>query len=116
MTGLTERDPADMSRAELVNEWNEAWDRCYAHVFEDADEQAEVFDRRAALWNELRERTDAEPPACPECGERRWSQAAGEPKSCVGCDFHPGDRHEDLIHEIDQYWQQVQTVPGGETA
>lgn len=105
---VTDRSVEDLSKTALKREWSEACEQLRGPL---PDERREtVLDRRTGLWNEMRDRTDAEPPACPECGGQRWSQAMGDPKECVSCGLMLGARHEDLIQEIDSYWRKVKAT------
>lgn len=107
---LTDRDVADLSKAALVAEWKQAYETLQISLPDDEREQ--IWDRRQELWNEMKRRTDAEAPECPDCGTQRWVQSLGDPKHCGGCGLTLGERHEELIAEINAYWNKVQS-PGG---
>ena len=105
---VTDRDVSDLSRAALRAEWSEAYEQLLGTV---SDEQRdELWERRRDLWNEMQERCEAEPPECPECGHRGWSQEFGNPKHCNGCGWAPGAEEMDLIQAIDEYWSSVQST------
>lgn len=109
---LTDRGVGDLSKAALVAEWKQSFELSQ-QSFETDEEYNRVYGRRAELWSEMRKRTDAEPPECPECGSQKWHQSLGDPKHCGGCYIELGDRHEELIAEINAYWQKVRAVSGG---
>lgn len=107
---ISDADPSEMEHSDLYNEYGDISERprqCVA----DPEEDARLGDRRSDLWDEMRSRVEAEPPECPECGATRWSQEVGEPKYCGGCDLALGFDHEDLIAEVDAYWQAVFAGP-----
>lgn len=113
MTELTDRDPSDMSDEDLRDEWDECFHRCHFATIGE-EEQNRVYDRRAELWNELEDRSDATYPDCPECGDSEWLQSPGDPKSCGTCGLELGFRHEDLIEKIDLAWNRILSVSRGE--
>lgn len=104
---ITDRPVEDLSKPALVAEWNEAYEQLQSGTALDRDS---VWDRRQDLWMEMRNRTDAEPPECPECGGDRWKQSMGGPKHCSDCGLALGEDHADLIQEIDSYWSFVQSA------
>lgn len=110
MTEITDRDPSEMTHTELYDEWREVYERLLQPI-EDGDEHDELWDRRGALWGEMKSRTDAEPPECPECGGQSWGQEYGEPKACTECDLHLGTNHEELIEAVGSYWRSVKSPP-----
>ncbi|AAV44352.1 unknown (plasmid) [Haloarcula marismortui ATCC 43049] len=114
---ITDRPVEDLSKAALVAEWNEAYEQLQSGTALDRDS---VWDRRRELWTEMRNRTDAEPPECPECGGDRWKQSMGGPKHCSDCGLALGEDHAELIQAIDSYWSSVQaaevvSTDGGQT-
>lgn len=104
---LTNRPVDQLSQAALKAEWSEAYERIASGTTEDLDA---AWDRRHELWQEMRDRTDADSPECPECGASSWSQELGGPKHCNGCGFAPTDEDMELIQEIDSYWRSVKAV------
>jgi len=113
--GISTQDPEEMGHGELRSEWQDVAERLHnppaSHDLENA-----LWDRRRELWNEMKSRVDVEPPECPECDGRQWSQEMGGPKVCRGCDLHLGMENEDLIAEIDDYWRRVKSGPQEEEA
>ena len=113
---VTDRPVADLSTAALKAEWSEASEQLRGPMSDERQET--VHDRRIVLWTEMRDRTDAEPPECPECGGQGWSQTMGDPKHCTSCGLELGPRRQDLVEEIDAYWRSVLAVdiggPGGD--
>ncbi|MDS0280041.1 hypothetical protein NDI85_19845 [Halomicroarcula sp. S1AR25-4] len=107
---LTNRPVGDLSQAALKAEWSEAYERLASGTVEDRDG---TWDRRRDLWQEMRERTNADPPECPECGATSWSQEFGGPKHCNGCGWAPTDEDMELIQRIDSYWSSVKAVDYG---
>jgi len=105
---VTERDVSDISKAALYAEWSQAYEQLLGTVPD--DRRDELWSRRHDLWSEMRDRTDAEPPACPECGHTKWQQEFGGPKSCCGCGWTPTADEMDLIDAIDRYWSTVQSI------
>jgi len=105
---LTNRDVEQLSKAALKAEWSETFEQIAAGVAENIDK---AWDRRHELWQEMRARTDADPPKCPECAETAgWSQELGGPKECNACGWMPSDENLALVEEIDSYWQSVQAI------
>jgi len=98
-----------MAYETLIEQWRSIVEELTTNTH-DAERDAELWDRRKALWNEMRDRTDASPPTCPECGAQQWAQSFGDPKVCTTCDFHPTSEHEELIAEINDYWDTVLTA------
>lgn len=96
-------DPEKMALEELREEYRNRADIGYS----DPEDQ----DRKMALWYELRDRTDVEQPACPECGEGNWGQAPGEPVQCNSCGEYLGENPE-LRQEIQNAWNEI--MHGGE--
>lgn len=108
----TERPVEDLSGPALHAEWAETYETLHVGGLED-DEREILRDRRRALWKEMEKRTDAEPPACPDCGYRGWTQAAtGGPKECVGCGYALSAEEMYVIEAIDEYWQTVRAQGG----
>lgn len=101
-------DPEEMTLEELREEFREV--REEMDPFAPYDEQPELSDRRRELWREIHDRTDVGPPKCKECGERRWSQATGEPVVCDGCGYAAGSATETAVHDA---WDRML---GGESA
>lgn len=104
---ITDRDPEKMDQDELTQEWHNAYERTEFGPLDDS-ERDEVWDRRRDLWQEMKSRSDVEPPECPECGGQRWVQAVGDPKHCGNCDLVLGPDHEDLIDQINSAWWAIQ--------
>lgn len=113
MTEITDRDVSEMEKSELAAEYGEACEQCWHNYFETDEEADRVHDRRRELWNEMKGRTDAEPPECPrdECEGRRWGQVPGDPMVCLECDLHLNENHRDLHEEIHAYWEKVRAGP-----
>jgi Zn ribbon nucleic-acid-binding protein len=110
---LTNRDVEQLSKAALKAEWSETFEQIAAGVAENIDK---AWDRRHELWQEMRARTDADPPKCPECAETAgWSQELGGPKECNACGWMPSSEDMDLIEEIDSYWQSVKATDTGQS-
>lgn len=111
---ITERPVDDLSGPALHAEWSEAYESLHVGGLDD-DERELLRDRRRALWKEMENRTDADPPACPDCGHRGWTQApTGGPKECVGCGYALSAEEMDLIEAIDEYWVAVRAQGGSE--
>jgi len=108
----TDRDVEDLSKAALVAEWGEIQESLQVGRWKQ-EERAEAVERSLRLWAEMRSRTDAEPPECPECEHTRWSQELGEPKRCRGCGLMLGECHRETIDAVDAYWRKVRAVPDG---
>ena len=108
-TGTAEPpDPEDMTHEELRVAWKNITEKLETPVADpDLDMQLHVL--KQEYWTEMKDRTDAEPPECPECEAQQWSQTPGEPKVCMRCNFELGPRHDDLVAEINQYWQKVKS-------
>lgn len=106
----TNRSVEELSKAALKAEWSEICERLASGTETNRDA---AWDRRQDLWNEMRDRTDGEPPACPKCDGRSWSQVFGGPKSCNNCGFQPGAEDMELIEEIDSYWESVTAIDDG---
>ena len=110
---LTNRDVEQLSKAALKAEWSETFGQIAAGVAENIDK---AWDRRHELWQEMRARTDADPPKCPECAETAgWSQELGGPKECNACGWMPSSEDMDLIEEIDSYWQSVRATDSAQS-
>jgi predicted RNA-binding Zn-ribbon protein involved in translation (DUF1610 family) len=58
-----------------------------------------VHERCDALWSEIRNRTETDEPPCPDCGGRRWGQAAGDPVHCRQCGHEGPAETENAVHE-----------------
>lgn len=110
---ITRGDPSDMSHSALKNEWQEVAERLNTPT-SDSEIHDRLWNRRTELWQEMKSRTDADPPECPGCGGSRWGQSPGEPKVCMECDLHLGSPRQDLIERIDEYWRAVKS-PDGDT-
>lgn len=110
-------DPKEMAHDELRNEYEDISERLRQGVA-DSEEDARLGDRRSDLWDEMTGRVDAEPPECPECGGTSWTQSVGDPKYCGSCGLALGFEHDDLIAEVDDYWEAVFAGPqdGGHDA
>lgn len=107
----TEMQPTDeMDHSELRSEWENIVEQL-RHGVPSEEDHARLADRRRALWDEMVDRSDADAPECPECGGTRWTQTIGDPKYCTGCDLGLGMQHEDLIAEVDAYWEAVLAGP-----
>ncbi|WP_284007797.1 hypothetical protein [Haloarcula pelagica] len=106
----TDRDVTDLSKAALVAEWSEICENL-RHMHHGEDGHATAVDRRHELWTEMRARTDADPPECPECDGTRWTQAIGGPKHCTQCGLGLSEQHQETIEAVDDYWESVQSVP-----
>jgi len=110
---VTDRPVEDLSGPALYAEWSEAYECLFGTGLD--DETTERYrERRRAVWMEMEARTDAEPPECPECGHRGWSQVMGGPKECVGCGYAPTGDEMELIEAIDGYWSKVRSQGGNE--
>lgn len=107
---IDESPPSEMSHDELRNEYGDISERLRQCVA-DPEENARLGDRRSDLWNEMVERVDAEPPECPECGGTGWTQSIGDPKYCTSCGLGLGFDHEDVIAEVDAYWEAIFAGP-----
>ncbi|MFC7077888.1 hypothetical protein [Haloarcula halophila] len=106
----TDRDVTALSKAALVAEWSEICENL-RHMHHGEEGHTAAVDRRHELWNEMRARTDADPPECPECDGTRWTQGMGQPKHCTQCGFALDERHQETIEAVDAYWETVQSVP-----
>ena len=111
MTDTLQADPdkldvEEMTHAELRDAWKKLSEKLRTPV-SDPDEDVRLNVLKMEIWNEMKSRTDAEPPECPECGSQRWSQSFDDPKECGGCGLHLTTRHDSLIEEVDTYWQEV---------
>jgi transcription elongation factor Elf1 len=100
------RDPEEMEHEELRSEWEDTVERLRNPPASHRQENY-LWERRRALWNEIKSRCNDEPPECPECEHRGWAQEMGGPKYCKGCDFHPTLQERELIQAIDEYWETV---------
>lgn len=109
----TDREPSDLSFEELRREWSEVVEALRGPPGDEARHNA-LVDRRDDLWMEMRDRTDADPPACPECDGTLWGQSIGNPKRCRACGYSPSLEDEDLIAAIDDYWASVKAIPDTE--
>jgi len=105
---VTQRDVSDLSKAALYAEWSQAYEQLLGTVPD--ERRDDLWNRRRELWSEMRDRTDANPPECPECGHTRWQQEFGGPKSCCECGWTPTADEMDLIDAIDRYWSKVQSI------
>ena len=105
---ITERPVSELSESALGTEWSEMYQRLVAGTVQDRNA---AWNRRQELWNEVCKRTDAEPPVCPECSAKSWSQEFGGSKRCDSCDWIPGSEETGLIDRIDEYWSAVRAVP-----
>jgi DNA-binding PadR family transcriptional regulator len=76
-------DPETLSIDVLQTEYSDLIDE--VDYWEPYEGQEAVWDRSESVWLAIRNKTDVEPPACPECGERRWGQAPGDPVECMTC-------------------------------
>jgi hypothetical protein len=107
---VTDRPVEDLSREQLYAEWSEAYEQLLGTIPDDRRDS--LWDRRRDVWSEMRKRTEADPPTCPECGHDRWKQEFGGPKFCANCGIALGEEHRDLIEAIDAYWTAVQSTGG----
>lgn len=105
---ITERPVDELSKQALKTEWSEVYKRLVAGTVEDRDA---AWNRRHELWDEMCRRTNAEPPTCPECSAKSWSQDFGGSKRCNSCNWMPDSEDMDIIKRIDEYWSTVTTVP-----
>lgn len=96
----------ELSHEELRAEYQELLEKIRGEVPHDC-RPVDLHDRRDEVWKEMKSRTDAEPPECPDCDGKSWAQTMGGPKRCTGCDkvLHEGDM--ELIEAIDNYWETV---------
>lgn len=107
---ITDRDVEQLSKAALAAEWREAYEQLRGPI-EDEEENERLWDRRTELWQEMKDRADAEAPECPECDGQKWHQTIGDPKYCGKCGLELGSEHMDTIQAIDDYWEKVQCAP-----
>jgi hypothetical protein len=105
-------DVREMDYAEIREQWEDIVDTLQTDPPAAHQVENQLWERRRDLFDEMKNRIDAEPPECPECSGQSWSQVMGGPKSCDQCDFHPAMEHEELIQEIDAFWNAV--LSGGE--
>lgn len=110
---IGDEEPAVMDDDPLVAEWLEL-----AHALDgpdyvgEHDELTPAWERRVDLWREMKARTEAEEPECPECGGQDWHQTAGDPMHCGDCGIELGQPHMDTIDAVNEYWQEVRSLGG----
>jgi len=110
MAEITTQDPTEMDGQDLYREWSEACEQLHHPSTLSRAEENRLWDRRRALWSEMKDRCDAEAPECPKCGGQQWAQEFGGPKYCTECDYHPTGERMELIQAIDSYWSSVQSA------
>jgi hypothetical protein len=110
---IGDEEPEEMDGGDLVEEW-----LSIAHALDgpeyvgELDELEPAWERRGDLWREMKSRTDAEEPECPECGGREWHQTAGNPMRCGDCGIELGQPHMDTIDAVNEYWEEVRSLGG----
>ena len=106
---LDTADPvAELDGSELLDQHREIVQALYDDDRPGYDVSNEAIERAEALWSEVRSRTETDEPQCPDCGARRWAQAAGEPAICQGCGREARAEMEADVHDAwDEMMQEV---------
>lgn len=94
---ISQADPGDMTLAELRDEHADLED--VVDPFSPYEGQEDAWDRKQKVWRAIRKRVDVQEPKCRKCGERHWSQAAGDPVVCRGCGAEGGAEIEEAVHD-----------------
>ena len=109
VSALQDPEPVDeLEDSDLLDQYREIAEEVFSEDQPASEFPDNAFDRANELWSEIRSRTEAEEPKCPECGSRRWSQAPGDPAVCRGCGREARADTEQEVHNAwDSMMQEV---------